>query len=199
MKHVLAACCLLLISLQAGATTVRAFSVEELAQNSEQIVYGEIRLAQVIRGDCGVRYVVRIEETYKGTWRPATSVLFSSDKSLQVGARYVLFLSKDSQAFSPILSTSSFGPQPDPERVRVCQQNRPLYAVNVWGVGALKVTGTYASKAKMAIYDDFMIRMPKGTKVGKLEPDNRYDMEKEAGGIEFDVLRNLLRNKPAPK
>ena len=199
MKHIFAACCIFLSVFPASATKVRPVSIAELAQNSEQIVYGQIQLGQIIVGNCGVRYVVKIEEVYKGRWRPAMSILFSSGKPLLTGSRYVLFLSKDSQAFSPILSTNSFGPQPDPERAKTCQRNRPLYAVNAWGTGALKVTGTYASKAKVAVYDDFMILMPKGTKVGKLEPSDRYDTEQDSGSIEFGTLRDLLRGKPVPK
>ncbi|RZI56279.1 MAG: hypothetical protein EOP14_05885 [Pseudomonas sp.] len=194
MKHILALC-ILLLALPAGATKVRPVSVDELAQNSELVVYGKIQLAQIIAGDCGVRYVVKIEEAYKGHLGAATSVLFSSGKPLLVGSTYVLFLSKDSEAFDPILSTNSFGPQPDPDRVRTCQRNRPLYAVNVWGNGAVKVTSTYASKAKVAVFDDYMILMPKGTKVSKLDPSTRYDIDRDIGSIEFGAFRDLLLGK----
>ncbi|GAB6197581.1 hypothetical protein [Lysobacter xanthus] len=199
MKYFLAACLLFFSALSAKATIVRPVTISELAKSSEQIVYGRIELAQIIAGDCGVRYVVTIEETYKGRWRPRTSVLFSSGKPLQVGSRYVLFLSKDSEAFSPLLSTNSFGPQPDPGRASLCQRNRPLYAVNVWGTAALEVTGTYASKVKLAFYDDFMIHMPQGAKVGKLEAGDRYDIERDHLSIEFGALRSILGGKPVPK
>ena len=199
MKHILATWCIFLLALPAGATKVRPVSLTELTENSELVVYGQIQLGQIIAGDCGVRYVVKIEEAYKGRLGPDTSLLFSSDKPLLTGSRYVLFLSKESEAFNPILSTNSFGPRPDPERVKVCQRNRPLYTVNVWGTGALEVTGTYASAAKVAVFDDFMILMPKGAKVGKLDSSERYDVERDTGTIEFGILRGLLKRNPNPK
>ncbi|RYG64818.1 hypothetical protein EON80_18510 [bacterium] len=198
MKQVLALC-IFLLALPAGATKVRPVSVGELAQSSELVVYGQIQLAQIIAGDCGVRYVVKIEEAYKGRLAPDTAVLFSSEKPLLVGSTYVLFLSKDSEAFDPIISTNSFGPQPDSERVKTCQRNRPLYTVNVWGNGALKVTSTYASKAKVAVFNDFMILMPKGTKAGQLDPTTRYDIDRDTGSIEFGALRDLLQGKRSHK
>ena len=199
MMKIIASCCLCFLAFSASATKVRPVEIAELASESELIIFGKIQLSQVIDGDCGVRYVATIDESYKGNLKPGTSLLFSSAKPLTTGISYVLFLSKEGSAFDPILSTSSFGPRPDPERARVCARNRPRYTVNVWGNGALKVTGTYESSTRVAVFDDFMILMPKTARAKKLNPEDRYDIDKDSGGIDFNHLRKLLKTGQAPK
>lgn len=200
MTKIFVACFALLCAASAGATKVRPVELQELVDESELIVHGQIQLSQLIAGNCGVRYVVRIEESYKGAFKPCASLLFSSGKPLTTGDKYVLFLSKDAAAFEPILSTSSFGPRPDPERARECKRNRPLYTVNVWGNGALKVTRTYESSTRVALFDRFMIVMPKSAKTMSVNPGMRYDdIDRDDGGIDFASFRRLLSPKPAPK
>jgi hypothetical protein len=198
-RNLIAAGCALLLAASAQATQVRSVKLAELVDRSELIVFGRIELSQVIDGDCGVRYVVRIDEAYKGNLAPGGALLFSSDKPLATGQRYVLFLSQDAAAFEPIMSTNTFGPGPDPERVRLCNRNRPRYTVNIWGKGAFKVTGTNQSSSRMAHFDDVMILMPEGAGASKVDPESRYDLYLDDARIDFQSLRTLLKARPGPR
>jgi len=194
MKKFFVACCLFLCAASADATKVRSVELQELAGESELIVQGQIQLSQLLDDDCGVRYVIRVEETFKGNIRPGASLLFSSGKPLTTGSRYVLFLSKEGAAFEPLVSTNSLM-SPDPERARKCKQIRPRYTVNVWGKGALKITGTYESSTRLAVFDNFMIVMPKGSSIKKLKPNIRYDVDDADGAMDFEAFRKVLRSK----
>lgn len=171
--------------------------IGELINASELAIYGQVQQGQLIAGGCGVRYIVKVQESYKGSRKIGTALLFSSPEPLIVGSNYVLFLGKDNAAFEPLASTNTFGLRPSPEKARICARNRPRYTVNLWGLGALKVTGTYQSKTRFAVFDGFMIRMPNAVRIKKLDPQSRYDIDRTSDGVEFDALRRMLKGKPA--
>src|SRR5687768_4330903 len=106
MRKFVVACCLALGTASVGATTVRPVELQELASESEVVVQGQIQLSQLLDGECGVRYIIKIDESFKGRIKPGASLLFSSAKPLTTGSRYVLFLGKEGVAFTPLLSTS---------------------------------------------------------------------------------------------
>ncbi|WP_229668568.1 hypothetical protein, partial [Arenimonas soli] len=192
MKLRFAICLGLLLPGAAYATKVRPVELSELTEASELVLFGRIEMGQVIPGDCGNRYIVKVMEAYKGSYGESASVLFSTKAPMTIGSHYVLFLSRNETSFTPLYSTSSFGPGPDPERVRICEKNRPRYTVNIWGVGAFKVTGTYQSSERVAFFDDYMVHMPERVDTIRLDPSKRYDIPRDEGAIEFEALRQLL-------
>lgn len=194
MKYILAICYGLMFAGPALAIKVAPVQIEELIHNSESIVHGRIELGQMIPGNCGVRYVVRVEESYKGDAKTGGSVLFSSGKSLLVGSRYVLFLGSEPNPFDPLLSSTSTGPstQEALERARTCRKNRPRQTVNLAGDGAFRVTGTHPAGAAMATFDDRRIYMPKGIQSGKRDREARYDVDSDNGILDFRSLRKLV-------
>ncbi len=66
MKKLLALSLGLDLATYTGATTVRPVQLSELAEESEHILVGRIEMGQVIAGNCGTRYIVRVEESIKG-------------------------------------------------------------------------------------------------------------------------------------
>jgi hypothetical protein len=188
-----------MITLAVQATTVSPVTVQELLQESEIAVPGRIELSQVVPGDCGVRYVVHVQETFKGSAKKGSRLLFSSKKALTTGSRYFLFLNKEESRFDPISSTNSLGPKPDPRRVQMCKRNRPRYTVNVWGNGAFKVTGTMLSDTPVVTFNDSMVHMPKSLKPWRMDQTFRYDVDRDQGAVDAGDLKRLLKRLQAPK
>jgi hypothetical protein len=194
MKNLLALALALGLATDAGATKVRPVELSELAEESEHILVGRIEMGQVIAGNCGTQYIVRVEESIKGGLPKGSAALFSNPASMTIGSKYVLFLGSEGAAFTPLLSTSSFGPGPSPERQELCAKNRPRLTVNIWGVGAFKVSGTYETAGHVAIFDDYMVHMPTGLQVKKLDLARRYDTDTAVGAVDFESLLTSLKS-----
>ena len=194
MKNLLVISLALFLVTDAGATTVRPVELSELSEASDHILVGRIEMGQVIDGNCGAQYIVRITESLKGGLKAGSSALFSNPAPMTIGSNYVLFLGKDVAAFAPIVSKNTLGAGTSPERAELCAKNRPRLTVNIWGKGAFKVSGTYETAENVAIFDDYMVRMPKDLEPRKLDLAKRYDTDTDVGAVDFESLRALLKS-----
>lgn len=189
---------LLVFSTAASATTVYGVSLEELYLESSLVVSGVIESGQILPNDCGVAYTIRIDDRFKGGAKPGELLTIEKHGPTQIGARYFFFLSNTEDEFRPIMSTNSGAMNHRAEYLKRCRDVRPSYTVNIWGHGALKVTGTYNSAVKEAVvFDDFLVKPPKELTVTTLGPRDRYDNDREDTAMDLGALSTHLRQMAA--
>ena len=198
MKRILATALALALITDSSALTVHPVELSELVEASEHILVGRIEMGQLIDGNCGTRYVLRVKESLKGARAEGTAVLFSNPAPMAIGSDYLVFLGTEGAALTPILSSSSFRPGPSPDREKLCSKNRPRLTVNVWGIGAFKISGTYETAGYVAIFDDYMVRMPSELEAIKLDLARRYDTDTNVGAVDFELLRKNLKSTLTP-
>ncbi len=184
---------LVVLSAAASATIVRGVSIEELYNESSIVVSGEIESGRVLPKDCGVAYTVRVENTYKGEPKTGDALTVEMYGPAQVGAKYFFFLSETAEEFRPLLSTNSGAMNRRAEFLERCKDVRPAFTVNIWGNGALKITGTYNSSVKEAVvFDDYLVKPDKTLKVTTLGPNDRYDNDRNDSGIDLSEFSDYL-------
>lgn len=194
MKTLAFALSLLVVSSAVPATTVYGVSLEKLYAESTIVVSGLVESGKILPHDCGVAYTVRIDHRYKGEAKPGDVLTVEKHGPTQVGARYFLFLSRTAEEFRPILSTNSGAVNHRAEYIARCKDVRPAYAVNIWGNGALKVTGTYNGTVKEAvIFDDYLVKPDKSLSVTTLGPRDRYDNDRNDSAIELTTFSDYLK------
>lgn len=179
MRNILAAAILVTAVAPVAATTFYAVTVEELYKESSVVVSGVIQSGSKLANDCGVSYTVWIDHAFKGAATSTKAITFQGYGPMQIGGRYYLFMSKSSDEFRPIMSTNSGHMNMRARYVEKCKNLRPPYSVNIWGNGALKVTGTYSSTVKEAVvFDQIMITPPDDLPVTELNRQDRYDNDR---------------------
>ncbi len=63
------------------------------------------------------------------------------------------------------------------------------YTVNIWGNGALKITGTYSGTAKEAVvFDDYLIKPDKSLAVTTLGAYDRYDNDRNDTAMDMKAF-----------
>lgn len=193
MKRFAFALFALAVSFATSATTIYGVSLDKLYAESSIVVAGVIESGKILPNDCGVVYTVRIDRKYKGDAAPGDVLTIEKYGSTQIGARYFLFLSETSEEFRPILSTNSGATSHRAEYMKRCKDVRPAYTVNIWGNGALKVTGTYNGAVKEAvIFDDYLVKPDKGLIVTTLGPRDRYDNDRNDAAMELNTFSDYL-------
>ena len=118
----LTAICFLFLCLSAEATTYAPVNLHELHSASEQVAIVQIVDGSVLLNggvECGAKYRGRVIETIKGN-ALADTIEFGRYEGLEIGTRYVLFLSSKGGPYSPMLSTNSDAVRELQERERDC-------------------------------------------------------------------------------
>lgn len=194
MKTLAFSLSLFALSPAASATIVRGVSLEELYDESSIVISGVIESGRVLPKDCGVVYTIRIERRYKGEAKAGDVLTVEKYGPAQVGAKYFFFLSKTTEEFRPILSTNSGAMNRRAEYIERCKDLRPAYTVNIWGNGALKVTGTYNGAVKEAVvFDDYLVKPDKSLVVTTLGPRDRYDNDRNDSAMEVGAFSDYLK------
>ncbi|MCA9181625.1 MAG: hypothetical protein KDA51_09230 [Planctomycetales bacterium] len=193
---------LLVVATAATATKVVGVSLDRLYAESSSVVSGVIESGQVLANGCGVAYKIRVDENFKGTAKSGDVLTVEKYGPTQIGARYFLFLSPTEEEFQPIMSTNSGDMARRAEYINRCKSVRPGYTVNIWGNGALKVTGTYHDSLEDAvIFDDYLVKPPEQLEVTALKPSERYDNDQKLTAMELHAfsqhLRELYRSSEA--
>ena len=179
MRNIFAAAILVTAVAPAAATTFYAVTVEELYKESSVVVSGVIQSGSKLANDCGVAYTVWIDRAFKGADTSTKAITFQGYGPMQIGGRYYLFMSKSSDELRPIMSTNSGDMNMRAKYIEKCKSLRPPYSVNIWGNGALKVTGTYSPTVKEAIvFDQIVITPPEDLPVTELKRQDRYDNDR---------------------
>jgi hypothetical protein len=165
MKRVLIFLSCVVLADSALATIVRPIPLQELYQNSAIVVRGRIESGRLLADDCGLEFGVRVTKGFKGA--KSGTLLFFRGNTIQVGGDYFLFLDpRESDTSAPMRAAFE----------TTCKGKLPPLEVNVFGVGAMKVTGTYNKRVSRAVVvDDFMIIQPKDLPVTQLKARQRYD------------------------
>ena len=193
MRNILAAVMIATAVAPARATTFYDVSIEELYKESTVVVSGVIQSGSKLANDCGVAYTVWIDRTYKGADRSDKAITFQGYGPMEIGGRYFLFMSKTTEEFRPIMSTNSGDMDMRARYIQKCKSVRPLYSVNIWGNGALKVTGTYNSTVKNAVvFDQIVITPPVDLPVIQLKPSDRYDNDRIDTALNADDFAKYM-------
>jgi hypothetical protein len=184
----------------ATATTFRAVSVEELYGESDLVVSGVIESGAILPKGCGVSYQVRVDRSFKGEATSGSLVTFRKYGPMQVGSRYFLFMSKPEKEFNPITSTNSRDMNMRAEHIQRCMDVQPPFTVNIWGNGALKVSGTYNDSVKKAVFfDNIVITPPERLATTTLKPRDRYDNDRIGTAMELEMFSEYLSELAASK
>ena len=192
MRKMIAIAVFALLSQTALATKVARVTIPEMYKQSGVIVYGEIEAGKVLANDCGVEYAVRVNTSFKGRVRPAALLWFQSNRPMQIGSQYFLFLSATANEFSPLISISSDAEKMHARYIAHCKSNRPALVVNVFGDGAIKETGTSNPEVPHAVLLGNILDPPPELKVTTLGPYDRFDNDTLDSATDFAKFTGYL-------
>lgn len=188
LSYVLAALLTLALS-PAVATSISDVTIEELYTESAVVVSGVIQSGTRLANNCGVAYTVWIERGYKGVAGGTTAITFSVYEPLDVGARYYLFLGEVDRALMPIASTNSADQNLLARYKARCRSIEPPYVVNIFGGGALKITGVrHPAMERAVVFPEFLIRAPAVLEVVRLGEFDRYDVDRKSTAFDADAF-----------
>ena len=195
MRKIIAVVIGLAISQLASATKIYQADISEIYAKSDLVLFGKIESGRVLANDCGVEYVIRVEAPYKGKVRPGALIKFRNSGPTQLGSDYFLFLSLIDREFSPVLSTNSGATNMQAQYTQRCKPAWPPFVVNAFGNGALKSIGTYNENLRRAVlFDDGVLKPPKGLKVTTLGPYDRYDTDKDDTALDLNQFMGYLKS-----
>ena len=194
MRKIIAIVTGLALSNVLFATTFYKVTIPDIFEKSELVVYGEIEAGRILLDDCGVEYAVRVQESFKGGSSAGQLIWFQNSDSTQIGGKYFLFLSKNGEEFTPLMSTNSGAMNLRARYVERCKNKWSRYKVNVFGNGALKSTSTYSEIVPRAVLiDDVVVIPPEGVKMTKFGPYDRYDNDRNHTALDADEFMTYMK------
>lgn len=166
---------LVAVPVVVSATLPATVTLKQLIAEADQVLLVQLvegRLLKEGDKDCGARYVGRVARSFKGL-PTGSRVEFGPHHQLQIGGRYLLFLSKSSKPVEWYVSTNDRYLAAKAEYLKACKHLMAPFAIMHFSAGAMTVDDIDPNVDKWLIKWRSIVTLPKSvvtqkTKTGVL-------------------------------
>jgi hypothetical protein len=157
----------------ANATIPAPVTLKKLFAKAEQVLLVQVverRILGVGENSCGASYTGAIERSFKGAPKGAR-VEFGPSYQLNLGAYYLVFLSKSSEPFERYISTNDRHLTARVEFLKRCKDEMAPFAMMLFGFGAMVVDDVGTDLDQWVVNWQTIVTLPKSAKVEETRTD----------------------------
>ena len=203
MRKIIAAAFLVFVALRASATSVDPVSVESLLRDSEVVVLGQIISGHMLPNNCGIEITIRVNDSIKGHYVQGDILAASIfQEQADIASERIFFISKTPELVTGMASSNSQDMSLMHKRWLRCKDIYPAYGVDLAGMAAPPVIGTYLEDAKQVVeLNDFVMSPPPGIPSRKEERFKSYGFDRYTDHVwvERSQFMEYLRSLPRGK